>query len=104
MHKTLFKRAAEVKQHLVSTLICEKWSLHFNGKQIQGIEHQAVILKNEVKEIKLNVLRLKNGTAATIAKRIQGVLDEYNLWRSDLMHQYWKENWSGYTAAADVQK
>ena len=73
IHKALFKRAAEMKQHLVSTLHCEKWSLHFGGKRIQGIEHQAVVLKNEAKEIKLTVLQWKDGTAATIAKGIQGV-------------------------------
>ena len=79
IHKTLFKRVVEVKQHLVITLHCEKWSLHFNGKQIHGIEHQAVVLKNKAKEIKLNMLQLKDGTAATIAKGIQGILDEFNL-------------------------
>ena len=54
-------------------------------KRIQGIEHQAVVLKNEAKEIKLIVLQLKDGTAATIAKGIQGVLDEFNLWGLILM-------------------
>ncbi|QQP32953.1 Uncharacterized protein FKW44_024153 [Caligus rogercresseyi] len=58
---TLYRRAAEVKQHLVSTLHREKWSLHFDGKKINGIEHQAVVLKNEAKEIKLTVLQLKDG-------------------------------------------
>ena len=69
-----------MKQHLVSTLYREKRSLHFDGKQIQGIEHQAVVLKNEAKKIKLTVLQLKDGTAATVAKEIQSVLDEFNLW------------------------
>ena len=85
IHKALFKRAAEVKQHLVCTLHREKWSLHFDGKQIQGIEYQAVVLKNETKKIKLILLQLKDSTAATIAKEIQGVLDEFILWRSVLM-------------------
>ena len=85
IYKVLLKKAAEVKQHLVSTLRCEKWSLHFDGKQIQGIKHQAVILKNKAKKIKLTVLQLKDGTAATIAKGIQGVLDDFNLWGSVLM-------------------
>ncbi|QQP52056.1 Uncharacterized protein FKW44_004064 [Caligus rogercresseyi] len=70
---TLYRRAAEVKQHLVSTLHQEKWSLHFD----------AVVLKNEAKEIKLTVLQLKDGTAATIAKGLQDVLQE--LWGSILM-------------------
>ncbi|QQP39678.1 Uncharacterized protein FKW44_013477, partial [Caligus rogercresseyi] len=74
---TLYRRAAEVKQHLVSTLHQEKWSLHFDGKKINRIEHQA--------EIKLTVLQLKDGTAATIAKGLQDVLQEFNLWGSILM-------------------
>ncbi|QQP40599.1 Uncharacterized protein FKW44_014704, partial [Caligus rogercresseyi] len=85
IHKALYRRAAEVKQHLVSTLHQEKWSLHFDGKKINGIEHQAVVLKNEAKEIKLTVLQLKDGTAATIAKGLQDVLQEFNLWGSILM-------------------
>ena len=70
---------------MISTLHREKWSLHFDGKRIQGIEHQSVVLKSEAKKIKLIVLQLKDDTAATIAKRIQGVLDEFNLWGSVLM-------------------
>ncbi|QQP49929.1 Uncharacterized protein FKW44_010757, partial [Caligus rogercresseyi] len=85
IHKALYRRAAEVKQHLVSTLHQEKWSLHFDGKKINGIEHQTVVLKNEAKEIKLTVLQLKDGTAATIAKGLQDVLQEFNLLGSILM-------------------
>lgn len=85
IHKALYRRAAEVKQHLVSTLHQEKWSLHFDGKKIHGIEHQAVVLKNEAKEINLTVLQLKDSTAATIAKGLQDVLQEFNLWGSILM-------------------
>ncbi|QQP39618.1 Hypothetical protein FKW44_020559 [Caligus rogercresseyi] len=33
IHKALYRRAAEVKQLLVSTLHQEKWSLHFDGKK-----------------------------------------------------------------------
>ena len=44
-----------------------------------------MILKNEAKEIKLTVLQLKDGTAATIPKGIQGVLDGFNLYGSVLM-------------------
>ena len=70
IHKALFKRAAEVKQHLVSTFLREKWSLHFHGKRIQGIENQDVVLKKEANEIELIVVQLKDGTAAIIAKGI----------------------------------
>ncbi|ELT87419.1 hypothetical protein CAPTEDRAFT_188236 [Capitella teleta] len=68
IHKAIYKRAAEVKQHLVNTLHQGKWSLHFDGKHLDGLEHQAVVLKNEEREIKLAVLRLKDGKAATIAQ------------------------------------
>ena len=68
-----------MKQHLVSTLHREKWSLHFDGKRIQGIEHQSMVLKSEAKEIKLTVLQLKD-TASTIVKEcVLGVLGEFNL-------------------------
>ena len=34
IHKAIYKRAAEVKQHLMNTLHLEKWSLHFDGKHL----------------------------------------------------------------------
>jgi hypothetical protein len=61
--KAMYTRAAQVKKHLVSTLHLEKWSIHFDGKHIEGFEYQAVVLKNEGKEIKLTVLKLKDGKA-----------------------------------------
>ncbi|ELT91427.1 hypothetical protein CAPTEDRAFT_195363 [Capitella teleta] len=85
IHKAIYKRAAEVKQHLVNTLHQEKWSLHFDGKHFDGLEHQGVVLKNEEREIKLAVLRLKDGKAATIVQGLKGVLEEFNLWGSVLM-------------------
>lgn len=50
-----------MKKHLVSTLHLEKWNIHFDGKHIEGIEYQVVVLKNEAKLIKLTVLKLKMG-------------------------------------------
>ena len=44
-----------------------------------------MIRKNEAKEIKFIMLQLKDGAAATIAKGIQDVLDEFNLWGLVLM-------------------
>lgn len=82
IQKAIYRRAAEVRQHLIDTLHQEKWSLHFDGKKLNGVEHQAVVLKNEAREIKLAVLQLKDGTAATIAKGLQGVLQDFNLWGS----------------------
>ena len=82
IHKAIFRRAAEVRRHLVDTLHQENWSLHFDGKKMNGIEHQAMVLKNEAREIKLAVLQLKDGTAATIAAGLEVVLQDFNLWRS----------------------
>lgn len=85
IHKAIYTRAAQVKKHLVSTLHLEKWSIHFDGKHIEGIEYQAVVLKNEAKEIKLTALKLKDGKAQTIAEGLQDVLEEFNLWGSIVM-------------------
>src|SRR5206468_5426628 len=85
MHKAIYTRAAQVKKHLVSTLHLEKWSIHFDGKHIEGIEYQAVVLKNEAKEIKLTALKLKEGKAQTIAERLKDALEEFNLWGSIVM-------------------
>ncbi|ESO05231.1 hypothetical protein HELRODRAFT_171586 [Helobdella robusta] len=43
-------------------------------------EHQVVLLRNEVKEVRLAVLVLPDGKATTIASAIQNTLDDYNLW------------------------
>lgn len=85
IHKAVYKEAARVKKYLVSTLYLEKWSMHFDGKHIESFEYQAVVLKNESKEIKLTALKLKDGKAQTIAEGLQNVLDEFNLWGSIVM-------------------
>lgn len=85
IHKAIYTRAAQVKKHLVNTLHLEKWSIHFDGKHIEGFEYQAVVLKNETKEIKLTALKLKDGKAPTIAEGLQDVLEEFNLWGSIVM-------------------
>ena len=85
IHKAIYKRAAQVKKHVVSKLHLEKWSIHFDGKHIEGFEYQAVVLKNESKEIKLTALKLKDGKAQTIAEGLQDVLEEFNLWGSVVM-------------------
>ena len=61
IHKVVYTGAAEVKKHLVSKLHLEKWNISFDGKHIEGIEYQAVVLKNEANKIKLSALKLKNG-------------------------------------------
>src|SRR5206468_88465 len=85
IHKAIYTRAAQVKKYLVSTLHLEKWSIHFDGKHIEGIEYQAVVLNNEAKEMKLTALKLKDGKAQTIAEGLQDVLEEFNLWGSIVM-------------------
>ena len=85
IHKAIYTRAAQVKKHLVSTLHLEKWSIHFDGKHIGGFEHQAVVLKDESKEVKLTALKLKDGKAQTIAEGLQDVVEEFKLWGSVVM-------------------
>ena len=58
------------------------WCLHFDGKKINGVEHQAVVLKNAEKEIKLKPMVLTDGKSCTIYEGIKEVLDEYDLWGS----------------------
>ena len=85
IHKSIYKRALKVKNHLASTLHLEKWSLHFDGKHIEGFEYQAVVLKNESKEIKLTAIKMTDGKAQTIAEGLRNVLEEFNLWGSIAM-------------------
>ena len=84
IHKAIYKRAAQLKEHLVSTLYLEKWSLHFDDKRIEGFEYQAVVLKNDKKELKLAALKLNDGKTGTIAEALRDVLDEFRLWKSIL--------------------
>ena len=85
IHKAIYTRAAQVNKHLVSTLHLKKWSIHFDGKHIEGFEYQAVVLKNESKEIKLTALKLKDGKAQTNVEGLQDVLEDFNLWGSVVM-------------------
>jgi len=60
----------------------DRWSLHFDGKHLEGQEYQAVVLKNPDSEIKLAVLDLNDGKAKSIGNGISDVIDEYKLWGS----------------------
>ena len=60
----------------------DSWSLHFDGKHLEGREYQAVVLKNPDSEIKLAALDLNDGKAESIANGISDVIDEYKLWGS----------------------
>ena len=80
IYKALYRDAEHLKEFYKSSLNKEDWSLHFDGKMIDGKEHQVVVLKNEEREVRLAVLILPDSKAATIAQRIQNVLTEYNLW------------------------
>jgi len=74
-------------------------------------EHQVVVLKNETRKIKLAVIQLKEGTAATITKGDPGCLRRVQLLgtgidlddhcRNDKCLQR-KENRSGLSVAAYV--
>ena len=70
----------QVKEQLKKTLHLQNWSLHFDGKKIEGTEYQAVVLKNEEREIKLAALALESGKAEPIASGIEDVINEYSLW------------------------
>lgn len=54
--------------------------LHFDGKIINRKEHQVVVLKNEVKEVRLAVFVLPDGKSPIITAAIHKVLEEYSLW------------------------
>ena len=79
IYKALFKKAGDMKKHLMDTLHNQKWSLHFDGKHIEGNEYQAVVIKNETNEIKLTALKLCDGKAETIAEGLKSVLEEFHL-------------------------
>ena len=82
IHKALYRRATELKAHYIRSLHQQNWCLHFDGKHLDGAEHQAVLLKNESEEVKLTTLKLRNGKADTIAEGLGEVLEEFNLWES----------------------
>jgi len=66
----------------MNTLIEDTWALHFDGKRFNGKERQAVVLKNESREIRLAVISLEDSRSETIASAIQKVLDEFDLWKA----------------------
>ena len=80
VYRAVYREASKVMETLMNTLCNSSWCLHFDGKIIKKKEHQVVVLRNEVKEVRLAVLVLPDGKAATIASAIQNFLDEYNLW------------------------
>ena len=76
----------QVKEEMKESLHKDRWSLHFDGKHLEGREYQAVLLKNCNSEIKLAALDLNDGKAESIANGISDVIAEYNLWGSiDMM-------------------
>ncbi|CAH0560581.1 unnamed protein product [Brassicogethes aeneus] len=54
-------------------------------KAIYARATQAVVLKNDAKEVKLTGLKLKDGKAQTIVEGLQDVLEEFNLRGSIVM-------------------
>jgi hypothetical protein len=81
IYKATFREAAKVEEEMKSKLQKEQWSLHFDGKKMEDVEYQVVVLKNESNEVKLKALRLEDGKAETISMGIAKVIDEYNLWQ-----------------------
>ena len=82
IYRSIIKEAVKLTEEMKKTLQLENWSLHFDGKRIDGREYQVVVLKNERREIKLEALDLQNGKADTVVKGITAVLNKYNLWKS----------------------
>ena len=82
IYKGVMKEGEKLKANFMENLKNEKWSLHFDGKQIKKMEHQVVVLKNENREVRLAVLEMMNGKSETIYNGIKHVLDEYELWPS----------------------
>ncbi|ESN98045.1 hypothetical protein HELRODRAFT_177274 [Helobdella robusta] len=80
VYRAVYREANKVMKTLMNTLCNSSWCLHFDGKIIKKKEHQVVLLRNEVKEVRLAVLVLPDGKATTIASAIQKTLDDYNLW------------------------
>ncbi|ESN97309.1 hypothetical protein HELRODRAFT_178094 [Helobdella robusta] len=80
VYRAVYREASKVMKTLMNTLCNSSWCIHFDGKIIKKKEHQVVLLRNEVKEVRLAVLVLPDGKATTIASAIQKTLDDYNLW------------------------
>jgi hypothetical protein len=53
-----------------------------DGKRLDHIEYQVVVLTNEEREVKLGALQGDDGKAQSIAIKISGLLDEFDLWGS----------------------
>ena len=73
-----FQVKVKVKEYVPN----REWCLHFDGKQLEKHEYQAVILTNPDSEIRLAALNLDNGKSETIANGISQVIDEFSLWSS----------------------
>lgn len=82
IYKAVYKEAQKLEQSYMKDLKNENWSLHFDGKLINKVEHQVVVLKNEKKEIRLAVLVLPDAKSQTIAHAIEVTLDKFNLWQA----------------------
>ncbi len=65
------------------------YCLHFDGKRTCDgttvAERQVICLASPERELRLAVLSLLDGKAATIASAIAEVLDEYNAWPSIIL-------------------
>lgn len=82
IYKAAYKEAQKLEESYITDLKNENWSLHFDGKLINKVEHQVVVLKNETKEIRLTVLVLPDAKSLTIAHAIEITLDKFYLWQA----------------------
>ena len=65
----------QVKEEMKAQLKLETWSLHFDAKQIESKEYQAIVLKNSEREIKLAALELNNVKTKSIATEISDIIE-----------------------------
>ena len=71
------KEANKIEKKILHLIAENEWSLHFDGKMIQNVEHQVLLLKNE-REPYLAALRLCDGKAVPIFEGIGDILDKHN--------------------------
>lgn len=79
IYRSTIKELVKIKEEdtILRTLV-----IAFDVKWIHGQEYLEILLKNERRDFKFEVLHLPNWKADTAAKVITAVLDKYYLWKS----------------------
>ena len=79
--RSVIRSGEKEKEHIKRILQTEEdFCLHFDGKNLCGIEYQVVCLKSENREIKLGVLKCKSGSAQNIFNKLEQLLNEFAAW------------------------